>query len=123
MTEAAPTTRLAVHWRDFDGCVKAIRSRSRGAAATIRRERNHNSRRGVLVRVVPHFLIFEARRGDQVLGIRRIWYGDAAYQAKLLRGCELVSSPIFYRPRTAGGRGLARLYMPAHRAWYRRKSA
>lgn len=209
MTETAPTTRLDVHWRDFDGYVKHIRSRSRGAAATVRRESSHNSRSGVVVRTVPpdvsharaldrltrahyrrkngtepdygaeffpqligmlplDFLISEARRGDQVLGmlgvirsgdvawapwigavdpgqrrdftyfnlvfyhlaahaaelgIRRIWYGNAAYKAKLLRGCELVSSPIFYRPDTAGGRGLARLYMPIHRAWYRRKFA
>lgn len=114
------------------------------------------------------FLVFEARRGEQVLGmiglvrsgtvawaawvglvdqdqrrdftyfnlcfyhvaaraaslgIRRLLYGNGAYRAKLIRGCELVVHPVFYRPRSAVARALAPSSLRIHRAWYRRKFA
>jgi predicted N-acyltransferase len=55
------------------------------------------------------------------LGVRRLNYGTTAYAAKLNRGCELVPTRMFYRPRTAVARALARPYLRFHEAWYGRK--
>lgn len=56
-------------------------------------------------------------------GIRRLLYGNGAYEAKLRRGCQLRQCSIFYRPHGAAMRAAARPFFVVHRAWHRRKRA
>jgi hypothetical protein len=55
------------------------------------------------------------------LGLTTVLYGNAALQAKRLRGCRVTDSQLFYRPRRRLWRVAARPYFALHRAWYRRK--
>ncbi len=56
-------------------------------------------------------------------GIRRMLYGNGAYEAKLRRGCQLRRCSVFYRPHRSAWRAAARPFFVVHRAWHRRKRA
>ena len=56
-------------------------------------------------------------------GIRKLLYGNGAYEAKLRRGCQLTQCSVFYRPYSAVVRAAARPFFVVHRAWHRRKRA
>jgi len=55
------------------------------------------------------------------LGIRRLLYGTLAYEAKRIRGCEILPGTTYYRPCTRPMRMVSRPFMRFHRAWIRRK--
>jgi len=55
------------------------------------------------------------------LGIRRLLYGTLAYEAKRIRGCEILPGTTYYRPCTRPMRMISRPFMRSHRAWIRRK--
>jgi predicted N-acyltransferase len=55
------------------------------------------------------------------LGLKNLLYGPTALDAKRRRGCQVVTSHLFYRPRRAPLRVIAKPYFWLHRAWYRRK--
>ncbi len=56
-------------------------------------------------------------------GIRKLLYGNGAYEAKLRRGCQLRECSVFYRPHSAAVRAGACPFFVVHRAWQRRKRA
>jgi hypothetical protein len=55
------------------------------------------------------------------LGIRRICFGNAAYEAKIRRGCRIVRSQIYVRAPDALRRGAYRAAFALQRRWYERK--
>lgn len=55
------------------------------------------------------------------LGVRRVGMGNAAYQAKVSRGCHVVPTSFYVRFPRALGRCLHRPAMALQRAWYARK--
>lgn len=55
------------------------------------------------------------------LGLKTLLCGNGAYRAKLMRGCRLIASRLFYRPQRPLARLVARPYFGVHRAWSRRK--
>jgi predicted N-acyltransferase len=203
-----PTTRMDIHWTDFDSYLKYLGERSKNTARAARKERNRNRRNGVSIRRVPataadadeldafarahfrhknrsnpsyspellarlatglgdDFLLYEAvRDGRRVgmmgavrsgevgwlgwigieqherpndftyismafyepadwapaLGLKSLIYGTAAVETKTKRGCRVIPSHIFFRPRTPLARLPAALYFLLHRLWYRQKS-
>jgi hypothetical protein len=54
-------------------------------------------------------------------GIRRICFGNAAYEAKIRRGCRIVRSQIYVRAPDALRRGAYRAAFALQRRWYERK--
>ena len=56
------------------------------------------------------------------LGFTTLLYGTAAQKAKAIRGCRLLDSYVFYRPRHRVFQLLIRPYLALHRAWFRRKT-
>lgn len=57
------------------------------------------------------------------LGARRIWFGNAAYDAKIKRGCRLVECRVFVRAGASLQRALDRGLFAVQRLWMRRKYA
>jgi hypothetical protein len=53
--------------------------------------------------------------------LKMITFGNAAYQAKIRRGCLAEPSYVFWRPRGRAGRLLGRQLAASHQAQYRRK--
>ena len=51
------------------------------------------------------------------LGVRRIWLGSAAYEAKIRRGCRIIPSRVFMRLPTKLGKALHRPAFALQRAW------
>jgi hypothetical protein len=51
------------------------------------------------------------------LGVRRIWLGNAAYEAKIRRGCRIIPSRVFMRLPTKLGKALHRPAFALQRAW------
>lgn len=54
-------------------------------------------------------------------GVRRLWLGNAAYEAKIRRGCRVMPSDTYLRFPTRVSRATHGLVLPLQRAWYRRK--
>jgi predicted N-acyltransferase len=69
-----------------------------------------------------NLLFYSAADWAPALGLKTLLYGTGAEQAKLRRGCRLLTSHLYYRPRRPIGRMLAAPYLRMHRAWQRRKS-
>lgn len=64
-------------------------------------------------------LVFYAPAADFAnLGIRRVWVGTAAYDAKIRRGCRVLPTRIFLRPPTRLAAGIYRPAFALQRAWY-----
>ena len=57
------------------------------------------------------------------VGIRKLLYGNTAYDAKLRRGCRISPCTLFYRPHSQLIRPVVRLFFSIHGAWHRRKNA
>lgn len=57
------------------------------------------------------------------LGVRRIWLGNAVYDAKLRRGCRILPSRVLVRAQTGLGRVMHAPGFMLQRAWSRRKYA
>ena len=58
------------------------------------------------------------------LGVRRVWFGNAAFPAKIRRGCRLTPSRVYVRyPRNSVAHLLQKPVFAVQRAWYRRKFA
>jgi predicted N-acyltransferase len=57
------------------------------------------------------------------VGIRKLLYGNTAYDAKSRRGCRISPCTLFYRPHSQLMRSVVRPFFKIHRAWHRRKDA
>jgi predicted N-acyltransferase len=57
------------------------------------------------------------------VGIRKLLYGNTAYDAKSRRGCHISPCTLFYRPHSQLMRSIVHPFFKIHRAWHRRKNA
>lgn len=55
------------------------------------------------------------------LDVRRLWFGNAAYDAKIRRGCRLVECRVFVRAGASLPRSLDRALFAVQRRWMQRK--
>lgn len=55
------------------------------------------------------------------LGIDRVLFGTTVYQAKRLRGCEIVPMRFYLRPRKGLLRAVSGPAIRLHRSWYEKK--
>jgi predicted N-acyltransferase len=69
----------------------------------------------------PNLGFYHAADWAPLFGIKTLLYGINAIEAKRRRGCRIITSHLFYRPRRLYIRFLAKPYFWIHRAWYRRK--
>ena len=55
------------------------------------------------------------------MGLRRIGYGNAVYEAKIRRGCRVQRSYLYYRSASDVRQQAVRALFAAHRRWYKHK--
>ena len=60
-------------------------------------------------------------RDAPALGIKRILYGTNVYQGKSQRGCKVIPTRLFVRPRKSLARVINIKAIECHRHWYERK--
>ena len=60
-------------------------------------------------------------RDAPALGIKRILYGTNVYQGKSQRGCKVIPTRLFVRPRKSLARVINIKAIEYHRHWYERK--
>ncbi len=68
-----------------------------------------------------NLIFYQLARDAPGIGLERILYGSAVYQAKRLRGCSIVPTRLFVRPRKRVTRAVSGAAIELHRRWYERK--
>ena len=68
-----------------------------------------------------NLIFYQLVRDAPELGLHRILYGTGVYEAKRLRGCSIIPTRLFLRPRRGLATAVTQPAFALHRRWYEKK--